>query len=95
MQPSSAGTVDVDRIARYSDGIVKVPAGENVILRHHILANDAPRFPNAEEWRGLGEIGVLESGNVIDEIGDDVVDLRATFDFAFGQSCGRRCRRFR
>ena len=68
--------MDVDGIARDRDGIVEVPAAQHVILRHHVLADDAPRLADAEERRRLGEVRLLEARHVVHQIGDDVVDLR-------------------
>ena len=48
--------------------------------------DDAPRLPNAQERRGLGELGFLEAGHVLDQVPLDVVDLPAGFDLAGGQA---------
>src|SRR6185295_13513786 len=77
-----AGTMNVNRVAGDGDGILEFATAEHVLLRHHVMANDAARLADAEERRGLVEIGFLETGHVTFEISEDVVNLPARFDFA-------------
>src|SRR5262249_60107351 len=76
--PFGAAVADVqlDGPGGAAHAVVEVPAAEHVVLRQAVAAPDAPRLPQPEAWRGVGQEGAFEARHVPAEKCGATVGLR-------------------
>ena len=77
--------VDIDGEAAHRHCILKFCAGENIAFGERVLSVNVAGFPDADGCAGLDETGGLESINVPDEEGQNLVCLGTSFDFSLRQ----------